>query len=155
MVIAQREAPSPRVRSEDPRIALAIAQGTERSATFRRLLRTIDATDGVVYVQPGECRRSVRACLHLWVGAAARYRFLRILVSARRAPGCELVTSIAHELQHAIEVLSEPRVRSAEDMYVFFDRKGAPGWRDTFETDEALEAGMQVEKEVCRGRGWQ
>jgi hypothetical protein len=35
-------------------------------------------------------------------------------------------------------------------MYLFFDRKGPTGWREVFETDEALEAGMRVEREMCR-----
>lgn len=53
------------------------------------------------------------------------------------------MASIAHELQHALEVLSNPKVRSTLDMFVFFDRQGPVGWRDTFETDKALQVGMR------------
>jgi hypothetical protein len=62
-------------------------------------------------------------------------------MSTRKAPGCELIASIGHELQHVLEVLSDPGVRSSQDMYVFFDRKKPAGWRDAFETDEAEEVG--------------
>ena len=139
-----------RVRSESPWIRDAIAEGRERSPTFHRLVAAIDATDGVVYVQEGRCRRSVRACLHLSIGVAGPYRFLRVLLSTRKAPGCELIASIGHELQHVLEVLSDPGVRSSQDMYVFFDRKKPAGWRDAFETDEAEEVGMLVSREVCK-----
>lgn len=147
---AQDTTVAARVRSESPTIAAAIAEGIERSAAFRRLVEMIGATDGIVYVQEGSCRRSSRACLHLSVGVAGSYRFLRILVSTRKAPGCQLVASIGHELQHAVEVLANPKVRSTFDMFLFFDRTAPVGWRDSFETDEAIRAGLQVDKEMCR-----
>jgi hypothetical protein len=51
-----------RVRSTDVRITALIARAAEQSATFRSLLETIDATDGIVYVETGGCA-AVRACL--------------------------------------------------------------------------------------------
>jgi hypothetical protein len=60
------------------------------------------------------------------------------------------VSSIGHELQHALEVLSNLTIRNERDMYAFFDRKAPAGWRDAFETDEALAVGILVEKEMCR-----
>ena len=45
----------PRVRAEDALISAALAQGKERSATFRRLIDAIDMTDGLVYVLDGQC----------------------------------------------------------------------------------------------------
>jgi hypothetical protein len=149
-VAAQDATAGSRVRSESSSIRAAITDGHERSPTFRSLVTAIDATDGVVYVQEGQCLRGGRACLPLSVGIAGPYRFLRILVSSRKASGCALIGSIGHELQHALEVLSDPKVRSTSAMYLFFDRKGPAGWREVFETDEALEAGMRVEREMCR-----
>jgi hypothetical protein len=139
-----------RVRSESPWIRVAIAEGNQKSPTFRRLVEAIDATDGMVYAHEGRCRRSVRACLHLSVGVAGPYRFLRVLVNTRKAPGCELIASLGHELQHVLEVLSDPGVRSTQAMYSFFDRKKPTGWRDAFETDEAEEVGMLVDREICK-----
>jgi hypothetical protein len=92
----------------------------------------------------------VRACLQLSIGIAGRYRFLRILVATRKAPGCELTAAIGHELQHALEVLSEPKVRTTLDMFAFFDQNAPAGWRDSFETDEAVRVGLLVDKEACR-----
>jgi hypothetical protein len=42
--------PMARVRSNNPSIAVLIEQGRDRSTTFRSLLETIDASDGLVYI---------------------------------------------------------------------------------------------------------
>jgi hypothetical protein len=146
----QTQAP-PRVRSQGPLIASAIAEGMGRSETFRRLVQAIETTDGVVYVIEGKCGNGVRGCLALSVSIAGPDRILRIIVEPRKAMGCELVALIGHELQHAIEVLSNPRIRSDGEIYAFFDRVGRSGI-ETFETDEARLAGMDVEREACRSK---
>jgi hypothetical protein len=138
----------PRVRSENPVLAAAIVQGAERSTTFRRLIEAIDATDGLVYVMEGTCGQGVRACLHMSLELSGKNRLLRILVNPRRAPGCELIGSIAHELQHALEALSNPNVRSSFGLSSFFHQIGPEGPR-RFETPEAIQVGLAVEKEAC------
>ncbi len=102
--------PLPRVRSENQVIARAIREATGRSQTFRRLVETIDSTDGLVYVEDGKCLHSVRACLLVSVQVAGPYRLLRILVDMRKIAGTELMGSLGHELQHAIEVLRNPKI---------------------------------------------
>jgi hypothetical protein len=152
VVTAQNTATFPRVRSTSARIVDAIAIGTERSATFRGLIDTIDATDGLVFVEEGRCGHSgVRACLLLSVTIAGPNRLLSILVDPRKAPGCELVEAIGHELQHAVEVLHERRIRSDLQIHNFFDVL-ARAVSERFETDEATEAGFAVAREACRGR---
>jgi hypothetical protein len=140
-----------RVRSESARIAVAVTQGIEGSATFRRLVDTIDTTDGLVYVGEGVCGHGVRACLLLSVTVAGPNRVLRILVNPRKAPGCELVEMIGHELQHAIEVLGNPRVRTGLQAYNFFDVVGRTS-AGRFETEAAMQAGLAVAGEGCRRR---
>lgn len=152
VVTAQDTASLPRVRSSSVRIVEAIAAGVERSATFRGLVDTIDATDGLVFVEEGACAHTgVRACLLLAVTVAGPNRLLRILVNLRKAPGCELVEAIGHELQHAVEVLHERRIRSDQQIHNFFDIAGRTA-SVRFETDEAMEAGLAVSREACRGR---
>jgi len=137
-----------RVRSENPLLSAAIVQGAERSTTFRRLIERIDATDGLVYVMEGKCGQGVRACLHMSLELSGTNRLLRILVNPRRAPGCELMGSIGHELQHALEALSNPNVRTSFGLSSFFHRIGPEGPR-RFETPEAIHVGLAVEKEAC------
>ena len=141
----------PHVRSENPSIAAAIHDATERSATFRGLIETIQATDGLVYVTEGRCGNSVRNCLSLSVKVAGPFRLLRVLVDAR-APTCDLMASIGHELQHVTEVLREPHITSMKQMYSFFGQEGPTG-SDRFETPAAIHIGLRVGSEVChRGK---
>ena len=48
------------VRSISPAIRTLIVQATEQSATFRRMVETIDASESVVYVEVGTCGRGMR-----------------------------------------------------------------------------------------------
>jgi hypothetical protein len=133
----------PRVRDNgDPSIAGLIQEATERSATFRRLVDTIDATDGIVYVEQGTCGHHVRACLVLTVRVAGPNRLLRIIVDIHRSHG-DLLASIGHELQHAVEVLHDPHVTDTRSIYFLFDRIGQIG-EDRFETLAAIRAGLDV-----------
>jgi hypothetical protein len=145
---AQSAAAAPRVRSDSPRVVDAIARGTRSSATFRRLLETIETTDGLVYIVEGRCARGVRACLLLKVTAAGPNRVLRIVVNVQRAPGCELVEAIGHELRHALEVLEDVRIRTDPQVYNFFDLVGRTS-QDRFETEPALQAGLAIAAEGC------
>ena len=133
----------PRVRDNgDPSIAALLQEATEHSATFRHLVDTIDATDGIVYVEQGTCGHHVRACLALTTWVAGPSRILRIVVNTHRDHG-ELLASIGHELQHAVEALSDPHVTNDHTMYSFFDRIG-PTNKGRFETEAAIQAGMHV-----------
>jgi hypothetical protein len=136
MAATQRAARLPRVRAEDPLLSAAISQGAERSTTFRRLLEAIDATDGLVYVTDGTCGQGVRACLHMSVELAGANRLLPIFVNPRRAAGCELIASIGHELQHALEALSNPNIKTSFALFSLFYQIGRDG-SQRFETEEA------------------
>jgi len=136
-----------RVRAQSDAIAAAIRESVERSSTFHALLTTIDATDGLVYVEEGRCGHSVRACLVLSVKIAGPSRLLRIKVDPRRRD-CQLTADIGHELQHAIEILRDPHVRDMPSAYSLFERIGPTG-SERFETREALYAGDRIGDE-CR-----
>ena len=149
-VAAQDEPALVRIRSHSARVAGAIADGIARSATFRRLVEQIGATDGLVYVEEGGCGH-VAACLLVSVTIAGPFRVLHIRVDPRKATGCRLVEAIGHELQHAVEALREPRVRTGVQLYSFFERIG-PTSSGRFETGDAIEMGLAVAHEACRGR---
>jgi hypothetical protein len=137
-----------RVRSSHPSIAALIIEGRERSTTFRRLVDTIDATDGIVYIEEGTCFHSVRACLMMTVTVAGSNRILRVLVNTRTAEW-DLIGSIGHEMRHAVEVLSDPHVKDNSAIYFFYQRQSSSG-RAAFETDAAVQAGLDVRAEVRR-----
>src|SRR5712671_6004673 len=70
---AAQAPPLVRVRSNNPSIAAIIQEAAQRSMVFRRLIATIDATDGLVYVDEGTCGHSVSACLSLSVQVTGPY----------------------------------------------------------------------------------
>ena len=140
-------APIGRVRALSSEIAGVIEDASARSKTFRGLLAKIDATDGLVYVESGKCGHSVRACLSLSVKVAGPNRVLHIEVDAR-LKDCELIEAIGHELQHAIEILSNPHVTDMHSAYSMFEQIGRTD-SGRFETREALHVGEQVGDE-CR-----
>ena len=58
----------------------------------------------------------------------------------------------AHELQHALEVLSDRSVRTAGEIFGLFQRIGV--WRGhSFETHAAIRVGEDVRSELRRPRG--
>jgi hypothetical protein len=137
----------PRVRANnDPTIAAFLEEGAERSPTFRGLTEQIDTTNGLVYVERGTCGRHVRACLVHKVTVAGSNRILRIVVDTQR-DHAELIAAIGHELQHAVEALSDPFVTSDSAMYWCFDRI-APRDKGKFETDAAIQIGVAVWAEL-------
>jgi hypothetical protein len=142
---------NPRVRSSNPSIAMVIKQATERSKIFRRLVEIISASDGTVYVEAGECGHGVRTCLAAVTMAAAR-RNLWVKVD-KRLKEWDLMGSIGHELQHAIEVLGDRTVTSNAAMFFFYRRTGKPHPRHfAFETDAAIEVGEAVRTETRKYR---
>jgi hypothetical protein len=140
-----------RVRSHSSEVAALIGRAPETSATFGRLMTAIDATDGLIYVDDGRCGHGVRACLLLAVQVAGPFRILHITIDARRTD-CRLMADIGHELQHAIEVLSDPHITDGVSAYAFYERV-APGFtsdRPRFETEAAQRMGDEVRHEACK-----
>jgi hypothetical protein len=146
LVLAVADPTSVRVRTEDPALAQLIRDAADRSATFRRLVEAIGATDGVVYVVRDRCRPPLRACLAFGIAVAGPNRMLLVIVDDRKADP-DAIVSIAHELQHALEVLGHRDVTSGAAMYGLFERIGT--WREhSFETDSAITVGEAVRSEL-------
>jgi hypothetical protein len=140
-----------RVRSSNAVIVRVLKEASALSRTFRSLVETINASDGTVYVEEGKCGYGVRACL-VTVTMAGANRNLWVKVDARLAD-CDLMELIGHELQHAIEVLSDRTVTSGLAMYRFYLRQGSRiNGLAAFETDAAIEAGYAVRTEVRKYR---
>jgi hypothetical protein len=140
-----------RVRSSDRSIVDLIEQATKHSPTLTRLVATVEASNGIVYVEPGVCPQGLPACLNLWMLTSGSTRYMRIVLDRRRLDSdLTLMGAVGHELQHAIEVLSDRSVTDSDKMF-FFYRRYAPTRRDRFETQAAIKAGDAVEHEL---RNW-
>jgi hypothetical protein len=145
------------VRSVDPLIASLIAEGRARSSTFQQLLHALEGTDGIIYITPGTCPVSgMRGCLLHALSATDEARYLWIRVKIAEPPN-ELISVIGHELQHAVEVLRRPLIRSGLDMLKFYRSaqildslavKIASDGR-AFETHAAVAAGQAVRADLA------
>jgi hypothetical protein len=139
-----------RVRSSHAGIVALIAHATEQSPTFRSMVKAIEATNGIVYVEEGTCGHRVIACLtHVTTGGNFRFLRVRVQTGVRDAA---LMATIGHELRHAIEVLSNPTLTSTPAMQQFYRRYGSKGLGWAYETTAAVEAGQAVGAELRRYR---
>jgi hypothetical protein len=141
-----------RVRSTDSAITALIELAATRSPTFKNLVALIQASDGIVYVEPGECGHGTRACLKVWMRASGTTRFLRVVVNRAGRSDVDLMGSIGHELQHSVEALSERGTVDSATLYSFFSRT-AFGGDNRFETVEAINVGDAVRHELRDLRG--
>jgi hypothetical protein len=140
--------PSRHVRSTQPRTEQLLDLGASRSPTFATLRSTLEATDVIVYVQTISDLRPTLDGRLVFLGSSGRHRYLRIDVRAS-LPLNELLSVIAHELQHAVEVAGSVDVRDSKSMGSFYERIGVSrGARTRFDTDAAREAGARVRSEL-------
>ena len=152
-VAAQMQAGEPavteigHVRTRHQGLRAIITTASEQSLTFRRMVQTINASSGIVYIEPGVCRHGVRACL-VNVTSAGRYRSLFLKVDITMAER-RLMAAIGHELHHAIEVLSDPAITDYSSMLFFYMKKvEGVSTTNALETLAAIEAGHTVADEV-------
>ena len=134
------------VRTADPTLAIAVRDGIRQSATFQRLAQQIATLKGIVYLEPGRCYESMRSCMFLDVVSAGSFRMLFVRVDPLQEP-LAVTESVAHELQHAVEVLQAPDVRTRVAMTSFYRRYGRR-ISGHFETDEALKVAETVRTEL-------
>ena len=135
----------------NPTIARLISQATQRSATFRREVDAINATDGLVYVHEGRCGHAVFACLLMTVELRGAYRLLHVKLDLRRTDR-DNMAAIGHELQHALEVLGDPHVTSNGKILSFYQQLGGSD-NALFETEMATRVGLDVFLELRTPRG--
>jgi hypothetical protein len=134
------------IRTTDARVEAVMQSAFDRSATFRKMVAIIDASDSYVYVQGGKCSHGVKACF-VSVSASTTNRYLRVIVDSGVGE-LDLTRLIAHELRHTIEVIAEPSIRSGEAMYYFYERTAIRAASDTHETRAAIAAGETVQSEI-------
>src|SRR5262245_9699460 len=142
------------VRSTDATLTALIKEGAARSASFERLLERVDSLNGIVYVEFGHCAFGhLNGCLLPFIVPASGGRYLRILVTPdpTRTSHDGLIALIAHELQHALEVLAHPEVVDVESMLAMYARIGRPlSGRGGYETSAAHAAQEAVSSELAR-----
>ncbi len=154
LALSTPECPERHVRASEPKILALIDAGLSRSATFRGLVATLDESDVIVYIEPKLTRQALGGYLAHNIVARGGYRYLRIAIEmqgARRS----LVSLLAHELQHAVEVAHAPEARDAESLQRTFGLLAAKfGCSNTecYETQAAKDVEHIVSEEFQRRR---
>jgi hypothetical protein len=129
------------VRATEARILAIVEDGVARSATFRRLIETLDASDVIVYIGPKFHREALAGYLAHRLIVAGPLRYIKIALDMN-GPGDRVVALMAHELQHAVEVAEAPEVRDSQSMVRMFERTSldnACGGGNCDETKAAIE----------------
>jgi hypothetical protein len=144
---------SPRVRSTNATILDLLSEGASRSTTFCSLIDVINGSHDIVYVEYGYCNFGrVNGCLLPYIVLSRTERYLRVQVTPdkNRLSHDQRLAIIAHELQHAIEVIQHPEVVDLITMEKMYQKIGKPlghGMTE-FETSAARAAGDNVLTEL-------
>jgi len=144
--------PNARVRPMQTRVEMLLATGMDRSETFRQLVRRIERSDVIVYIEARHDLREGIGGSMRFLARSATDRFVRIQLNADYSDHT-LIALLGHELQHAVEVAEHDEVRSPEDLRAFYRRAGVRTGPDSFDSNEARQAGYLVRDEMFRKPG--
>lgn len=147
--------PLVRVKPVDTEMRRLVTDGYQRSATFRALIAEIHQTNVIVAIQFGLCANGrVRSCVTN-VDGDERQRHVRIKVNTRTTDD-RLIATVAHELQHALEIAREPQVWNAQQALALYRRIGIgkcrEGLSERCETQAALEIERSVNDELAQAK---
>jgi hypothetical protein len=138
----------PRVRGATAAVNAVLASGVKRSPTFAGLVREIDETDLIVYV---EIINTMPAGLDgrlTFLTRAGGFRYLRVQVPTN-VPKDDLIAVVGHELQHALEVAAHPNVHNSQDLAKLYRLIGIQGAStDRYDTAAARSTGRRVRAEL-------
>ncbi len=141
-----------RLRSPDRALLDLLRDGAERSGTLKALIERLEVLRGIVYVtQTVALSKGLEGCLLHRVWSSGEDRYLRVLVRWG-LPKDYLIALVAHELQHAIEVLEAPGAHDSASIERLFERIGVHQrlgkGRASYETRSALEVQDAVSAEL-------
>jgi len=124
-----------------------LESGAKRSATFRRLLGEIATSNVTVYVDldPYEGLKLDGVLRFLGTGPGARY--VAAWLRPRRTDD-ELIVTLAHELQHAVEVAGARYVASEVSFAQLYEGIGRSDNPGRFETEAAQRTAARVAAEL-------
>lgn len=140
--------PTRHVRALTPDTASLLAQGVRRSRTFAQLVARLERSDVIVQILPSSTLKPSVAGRLLLVPGRKVQRFVRIEIRMEGTTA-DLVSVLAHELRHAVEIADAPDVQDSDSLERLYRRIGHGGPSvDGFDTDAAIRAGRQVRAEI-------
>ncbi len=141
---------TPRVRSSDRRTAVLLTQGLQRSVTIRALVNRLEERDVIVYIEMRPALKKRLAGTLTWLTATVAHRYVRISINPEMSTDMAIST-LGHELQHALEVANAPEIVSAQTLETFYrvhgdtSRAESNGW----DTEAARVTGEDVRRELA------
>jgi len=136
-----------RVRGLDAKAREVVSAMMTGSPTAARMVRQLENSDLIVMVLTDYLPAALGGDLSL-VSATPQWRFVRIRLN-NMLPPREQIGMLGHELQHALEVAADPRVRDQASMRRLYERIGHGAWGGPYETTAAREAGAMVLREMA------
>lgn len=143
------------VRADTTGMKQLIGEGAAGSATFRSLIDVINQSNLIVYVR---CRVFTRLELQgqlTFLSATGGFRYAVVEIACLSQTGLGQMGTLAHELQHAVEVASAPWVTDTKTLDRFYAEHGqlvrGDAWARAYETTAAVERARQVQRELREG----
>ncbi len=131
-----------------------LRDGIARSATFRALVNRIEASNVFVYVTLSPIMKASLAGKLTWMTRAGVFRYVRATINTDQNAD-QMIATLAHELQHAVEVLEDDTVSDQRSLLELYKRIGRPshsGVSAGWETIAAQETGFRVRRELMLGQ---
>jgi len=148
--LAAERVGGPRLRPQDARSAQVLQEGAARSATFRALVDRIEASNVIVYIAVNPIMKSNLSGMLTWMTRAGDFRYVRASIKTELTFD-QMVASVAHELQHAVEVIEDESVTDERSLIALYKRighrsgsAGQSGW----ETVAAQRTSTRVRREL-------
>jgi hypothetical protein len=141
---------SARVRPGDSRSAVLLTRGLERSATIRGLVNQLERRDVIVYIEMQPSLKKRLAGTLTWITKTKEHRYVRVSINPDLNTEMAIST-VGHELQHALEVANAPQIVSEQSLASFYQlhgqstRSALNGW----DTEAARQAGDDVRRELA------
>ena len=152
LAVTTQNSPERHVRATEPAILKLIDAGLSHSATFRSLVAMLNESDVIVYIDPKFTRQGLGGYLAHNIVAHGGYRYLHVAVETQGTQR-RLVSLLAHELQHAVEVAQAPDARDAESLERTFSRlaiKFGCSGTTCYETQAAKDVEYVVSEELAK-----
>lgn len=138
------------VRSAEPSLSAAVTAGVRLSPQFRDLIRQIDASNIVVYLEYATTLSEGIAGQLSFVSDVAGWRYVKVVIDPRLVGG-NRVSMLGHELQHAAEVAGATWVVDQATMAKFYSRVGIERTicsHRVFDSRAAIDAGLRIYHEL-------
>lgn len=138
------------LRPQDGRLTQLLRDGVARSTTLKALADRIEASQVIVYVAINPLMRSSLSGMLTWMTRAGGMSYLRASISPDLTPD-QMIATIAHELQHAVEVIEDESVNDEKSLVALYRRIGQQNGSaapSRWETVAAQKTGFQVRKEL-------